>query len=287
MYAEGITLGPDGSVFVYDPRRATISIFEPDGVFVSAFRRPRGGSITPWPGRVLSDGTVVDWLFSLPDRVRERPMAVGRRSVVQPIRLFPGELPDQLRVDTLAAITHVHETVGPIRIPFSAKLAFSSDPNGGVWFSHETEYKFFHRGLGGDTLLVVTLEGDDADPLSEQEVDSLVRGIRVAAESHSSFPLSLPGPNDLPSYRPVVTRIITDDAGHVLVFPRLQRIQEGRIMDVFGAKTGEYLGRVSLPIPVTDQTPAFAGEGALYLVETTSLGVHRVVRLALLSQAQY
>ena len=276
-YAEGISLGPDGSVWVYDSRRATFIIFRSDGTYLGALSRPRGGSITPWPGRVLADGTVIDWLFSLPDRDRGRPLRVGSRSVFQPIRLFP----DELRVDTLPAITHQHETIGSIRIPLSAKFSFAVDPSGGVWFSHERQYTFFHRGPGGDTLLVVSLEGMRADPLSEQEVDSLARGFRLAASSYSLPVRSVPGPNDFPSSHPVVDRIMVDDAGHVLVFPRLQGAEENRTMDVFLVGTGEYLGRVALPVSVPAGTPAWVGSGSLYFVEPTDLGLHRVVRLAL------
>jgi hypothetical protein len=226
----------------------------------------------------LEDGTVLGWLLTLIDRDRRDPMWVGSRSLHQPLRLFPGDT----RVDTLPGIEVAFPTIDGVRIPLAVSFALALDSRGHIWFNHGSQYRLFRRTIDGDTLLAVSLEGVQPARISESEVDSIVRGFREAAASLGLPRRQLPRAGDLPAYRPAISRLLVDDSGHVLVFPSMKGYLEGSVMDVFSETTGEYLGRVELPVQLKTHLPAWAGPGLLYLVSEDENGVHRIVRVDLI-----
>jgi hypothetical protein len=78
----------------------------------------------------------------------------------------------------------------------------------------------------------------------------------------------------------VVDRILTDEAGHVYVFPQAKDVPEaGTAVDAFDS-SGVFLARIRLPLKV-QREPLLVRGGALYGVARDSLAVPYVVRLRL------
>ena len=278
-YADGLRMDSEGTLWVFDPRRACLTSFRPDGTYLGSVHRPIRGSVVPWPAEFLPDGSVVDWFFSLPERNRSLPGASGSLDLYEPIRLYPGEE----RVDTFPGIEVRYPTVGETRIPMAGRFAFVQSSAGpSFWSSHISEYKLVKRSLSGDTLLIVSLEGVRPSSITPTEADSLNRALNELARLRPPGAPKPPSRRDLPRHRPVVDRLLLDDEGHLLVFPRLEGFSPGAVMDVFIEDTGEYLGRVDLPVPLAGREfPALALNRQLCFVVRGEFDVQRVVRLEL------
>jgi hypothetical protein len=79
-------------------------------------------------------------------------------------------------------------------------------------------------------------------------------------------------------FRKVVTKVLSDGAGQVYVFPQEEGIPEGTVVDVF-EDTGRYLGRMRFPAPILVERPApHIVDDRIYLVEPNEMGVPFVVR---------
>lgn len=86
----------------------------------------------------------------------------------------------------------------------------------------------------------------------------------------------------LPETKPIVHRIVPDDAGHILVFADVAREPAGTAVDVF-RESGEYLGRMTVPTPVPFAGRRFpvvhATPEHLFVVVKDELDVSYVSRL--------
>jgi hypothetical protein len=182
--------------------------------------------------------------------------------------------------DTFPSIEVRVPTVGRVRVPLTGRVTVAVDPDGSVWFSHPMEYTLYHRALGGDTLLMVSLEDAAPVPLGAAERDSIARALRETA-SRLSYSELIPRAADLPTHRRAIERIMVSDAGFVFVLPRLDGYSVGTVLDVFERSTGEYLGRVDLPIVLSGA--ARFSSGRLYTAIADELGVPRLVRLDFLA----
>ncbi len=172
-------------------------------------------------------------------------------------------------------------TVGGVRVPLTGRVVVAVDPDGSVWFSHPMEYTLFHRTLQGDTLLVVSLEDAAPVPLGTTERDSIARVLRERA-SRQGYSGDIPRAADLPTHRRAIERIMVSDDGFVFVLPRLDGYSVGTALDVFERSTGEYLGRVDLPIVLRGNYRFSSGH--LYAEVADELGVPRLVRLDFLGR---
>jgi hypothetical protein len=111
-------------------------------------------------------------------------------------------------------------------------------------------YQIWRRTLEGDTLLTFSFP---AEALMDESLGELFF---------------------------VVDRILTDEAGHVYVFPQAKDVQvAGTAVDAFDS-TGVFLARVLLPVKVDRHQP-LVRSGALYGVTRDTLDVPYVVRLRL------
>jgi hypothetical protein len=103
----------------------------------------------------------------------------------------------------------------------------------------------------------------------QSEIDSLIAQSRAP-----DGPGRRLTPEDFVPFRPVVTKVLPDRAGHVYVFPH----PAGSAVDVF-EDSGRYLGQMLFPAPILVERPApHIEREQLYAVETDRLGVPFVIR---------
>lgn len=232
-YATGMAFGPGDTLWVMDVQEGRYSAFAPDGTFLRSHPRRIQGYV-PSSGTFLSDGRYVDWGLAFPE---ER---FGPRVVYQPIRLARGFEPS----DSLSPLEFTYEMLPSGRAPqmFFSGLAVAVDRSGNVWFANTHEYRIHRRSLEGDTTLAFSLPARAA-PLGEAERE-YVRTTLARLPALLSEYLDA-----LPQTKPIVRRILPDQAGHIFVLADVAGESAGTVVDVF-RESGEYLGRLTLPTPV-------------------------------------
>lgn len=222
------------TLWVIDPGNQRYSAFAPDGTVLTSIRREVQQSV----GRaeVLPEGQLLDWGLEFP---HEQPGAVAGGTVLyQPILLTSG-----LGMgNPMPPLQHSQLMLADGRAPqpfFSPRLALTSDRSGHIWFANTHDYAIYGRSLEGDTTLVFTRPatprpvGDEERELVRERMAQRPELARLYLES-------------LPTHRPVIVSIFTDDAGHIFVVPDTEDAPGGSAVDVF-RDSGEYLGRLSLP----------------------------------------
>ncbi len=154
QYASSIAAGDDGSVWVFDPPRLTLSRFGADGEYESSIAGQPGSIPLPPPSAIAPDGALLGFYFSNVGRDYSAPMHAGDLDLYQIIRVEP----TTGAVDSLPSLTMPVLRVGGVRVPQAGVIQLSIEPNGAVWFSDPSEYRLYHRSAAGDTLLIVELE---------------------------------------------------------------------------------------------------------------------------------
>jgi hypothetical protein len=252
----GLRLDHQGRLWVREARNMRFSLFERDGTFLEV-RPIRHSTVAgPWRAGFDGSGRLVEWDVLLPfiihrDGTRSWDERARSRTEVTfwPLRFRE----DGLLLDTLPPVRFdVPATLyggqrRPIRIP---DLEFAIDLQGSVWFAMRDRYQVWRRSLEGDTLLTFSFPAE------------------ALMEASLGEPFL------------VVDRILTDEAGHVYVFPHAKDVTEaGTAVDAFDS-TGVFLARIRLPLKV-QREPLLVRGGALYGVTRDSLDVPYVVRLRL------
>lgn len=266
--ARAMTFGPGETLWVVDDGAARYSVFAPDGTFLASHPRRIQGYLSSASGTVLFDGSYLDWGPAFPDG------RFGPRVLYHPIRLATGFE----RPDSLAPLQHTWKMLPSGRMPeylFGGGLSVAVDRRGGIWFAHMQEYRIYRRTLEGDTSLVFSLPATAAR-LGEAE-RAYVRA------QYARMPSLLTEYLDaLPETKPIVRRILPDNAGHIFVLADVAAEPAGSIVDVF-RDSGEYRGRLILPTlvaPSPRQPPvAHATPEHLFIVTKDDLDVSYVSRL--------
>lgn len=258
----GLNFSPEGQLWVWDVGNRRYSVFETDGDFVTSYRRPASGVLVPWNGGFVPPGHYVDWGL---DRPSSGPNGVGPRSFLIPIRFTP---PDAY--DTLPPLLSVAEITpsGRRKSPYRG-LMIALGEDGRLWFAHTDEYTVYERTLEGDTVRTFSIPSRPL-AVSDHEIDS----IRASyADNGFSFERER-----FETTKRLVTRLRTDNAGHLFVIPQEPGVPQGTTVDVF-RDSGEYLGRIELPetIEITSPAPYFTADH-MYAIVYDDFDVPYVVR---------
>lgn len=267
-FASEINIGPGGELWVLDDGMSRYTVFGLDGSVKAIFQRRIIGRYSAFNGVVLEDGSYVDWGIEFPDG------RFGSRSFFHPILFRPGSE----KMDSLPRIEHHWEMMPHGQMPlqyFGGFPVATVDGKGRIWFAESREYRVFSRSLQGDTTLVFSLPAT-ARPVSEEDRQFVANqpfrstsGLNQVLES-------------LPESKPILYRVLPDKSGHLFVFVDLEGEPEGTAVDVF-KESGEYLGRMHLPMPVplsSRRDPiAYADSDHLFVVIKDDLDVPYVSRL--------
>lgn len=268
--ARAISIGPGDTLRVVDDGAVRYSSFAPDGTFRESHPRRIVGFYSSATPTFLSDGRYVDWGIFFPDG------RSGPRTVIWPIQFGPGFAgPDSLR-----PLQHTSKMLPSGRRPeyyFSGALSIAIDRRGNIWFAHTQEYRIYRRSLEGDTTLVFSLPADPP-PLGDAEREYVRTSFARSPDLLSEYLRALP------RAKPIVHRIVPDNAGHIFVFVDVAGVPAGTAVDVF-RENGHYMGRMTLPTAVPlfptsrDSPVVHATPEHLFVVVEDDLDVPYVSRL--------
>ncbi len=233
--ARSLSFGPGDTLWVLDDGATRYSAFSTDGTFLKSHRRKTIGYSPSSPSLALDDGSYLDWRLASPDG------RMGARIQFHPVRLHA----DFEHADSLPPLEHQWPMLPSGGMPethFSGSMVVGMERTGIIWFAHSQAYRIYRRTLQGDTTLVFGLPataaalGETERALIRREYEHLPAVLSEYLEA-------------LPATKPVVHRILPDNAGHVLVFPDVAGVPAGGVMDVF-QESGVYLGRLTMPEPL-------------------------------------
>lgn len=256
-----VAVTPEEMLWVVDDGTASYSLFTLDGTFRESHPRRIRGFNAQSAGTFLQNGSYLDWGIGFPDGRQ------GPRTRLWPIRLGPSFE----ELDSFPPLEHAIPSDQWLTVPFIGDIAVAAGQSGHLWFAHTEEYRIHRRTLQGDTALTFTLPAE-APPVGKTEREY------VRTEFSNDPALYLEA---LPETKPIVHRILVDNAGHVFVFVDVAGLPPGSVVDVF-QETGEYLGRLNLPtpIPLLPRSPVtYATSDHLYVVLKDELDVPYVSRL--------
>ena len=264
--AQGLNLGAQRSLWVWDPSHRRFTVFDSSGQFVRVVPRFTRGVLYPWRGEFDAGGAMIDWGIDRPDARSGDP---GARVIFYPIRV------DSVTgaVDTLPDLRYEADPF----VPFVRGMSVHLVPDGSIWFALTDQYTIFRRTLAGDTTLIVSLRGVEAEPVTLAEQDSVRR-------LYASLPIDFPRHelDAMPEAKPVIVRIFDNRSGRLLVVPRVAGHAPGSVIDVFEQASGRYLGRVWLPVTIETNPAPVAAFGSLYAMTKGPFEVPEVVRIDLL-----
>lgn len=273
----GLSFGPKGKLWVQDTKLQRYSVFESDGTLLATHpMRIAETAASPWGNHVDGRGRLTVFGYQLPwpasDQRFEPSSGFPNQVLFHPIQISF----DAAEMDSFPPISYRLNTVeGLPRIPKpnSGTLIWHLDDEGRIWFGNSRSYRLYRRDLKGDTTLIFTMPFEP-DRASDAEKAEVARTwLRTG-----SIPV-----DQVLEERPVLQAITTDDQGRVYVFPHLDGMPGGTIMDVFDS-SGVFVARVPLPTMLTtggaDPAPIIRG-GYIYGVTKDEVDVPYVVRLRL------
>lgn len=150
-------------------------------------------------------------------------------------------------------------------------IVLAQTASGDIWFAHTDRYVLHQRTLEGDTIRTASMPAE-ARLISDSEIDSIIQYY-----VEQGFPMR-PEPDEFVRERRLVTRLLTDNDGHLYVMPEVEGVPEGTALDVF-RDDGVYLGRLELGETVlTRGPPPFVTADHVYGVVTDEYDVPYVVR---------
>lgn len=263
-----VELGPDGNLWVADPRNNRASVFDTSGAYLRGHAMPGGFVIIPWPGGFDRHG---DYYYPVPlpseEGFRLGLARFDRALEVEDTLTAPDDPVEREYFDHRSGNSFARASV-----PFAGEFRWRLTPDGTLLGVLTGPYRMFELGPAGDTLRTITRA---FDPLPVTDAD-----IARARESMAWF-LEQGGEVDwslVPSHKPAIENVFFDDEGNLWVWPVMPAGREGTALDVFGPD-GRYLGRVTPPVPIAQRPYPVVRDGLMVAVTESELDVPFVVRL--------
>lgn len=258
----GLSLSPDGNLWVANPGNVRYEVFDTAGAFVTSHRQLTQMMSFPWRGLVDRSGRVYDSGFGVVLR------ADG-----------DGE-PDTLRLPEYDAPQFVHSTgTGSMSysIPYSAQLHWALDPDGRLWTGVSDAYRIALRDDGGKVVRTVE-KPYTAVPVTASEREGVRERLRGFTDQGGTVDLSR-----VPREKSAFTRLAFDDRGHLWVRPSLPEEAEAVVFDVFDPQ-GIYLGHVSMQVESTALRVALVRGSRLYAAVDSEEGVPQLIAYELVGR---
>lgn len=262
----GITLAPDGKLWVLDNRLARWSIFDRTGAFDRTYHRPMRARNYLWPGGFDAEGKLWEYmpgrgaptLHRLDVGLRGPPSAESDAGN----RMDVGGNTEQNWVDTrIAAFDTLGTTTvvehqaafleferrglgASMQMPFASRRPWVMDPRGYIWFAVTDTYRIYQTTFEGDTVRVIDRDLPPV-PLGAAARDSI--SVIVAQYRENGYqPVDL-DEKTFPEFRPYFENITVDDKGGVWMWHDSDSVST--TYEVFDPD-GRYLGEVHVPFPI-------------------------------------
>ncbi len=266
----GLGWGPDGNLWIVDPRNTRYTVYDTAGGYVVSRPREVGGFGVGWGGGFGRAGNLYEPTYYT-DRTSGRARSVYVRHTVGPeiVARDSFDLPvygsdDSYRLDLPDGGRMF------VSIPFVTGMTWRFDGVEGIWFSDGETYRLYHRTLGGDTTRIVEREYEPV-PVTPEDLEAVRERYDRFGEQNVSRLIER-----IPNVKPAFTSFVVDDQGYLWVFRTMPSGADsgGATLDVFDP-LGRYLGALVADVSIRPR-PAIMGD-RLVGVSFDDLGVAYVV----------
>lgn len=267
----GMDWGPDGNLWVMDPRNSRVAVIDTAGRFLTSHRRNAGFVMIPWQGGFDARGRLYD-VTGVSGERSFRQVLVRYDATMTPTDTFWIPEYDNPSFD-------ITDDGGRRRVsaavPFSPGLTWTVDDQGDVWIGVTDQYRLHRVSFTGDTLQVVAREHRPTPVTAEEKEEALGRYEWFTRQGGKL------DPSRVPSVKPAFGAPFFDDRGYLWV--RATRSgDEPAAFDIFDPD-GRYLGQVEEPEAINFQRPLVVGD-RLYAVVRDDLDIPYVMRARLVGR---
>jgi hypothetical protein len=268
--AGAIRWGPQGNLWVIDPRNARYSIFDTTGTYLTMMRRASGMHMVPWLGAIDANGHLTD--VSLDPGADFAPPI----PIVLVTYRFEGQDPiplDTIRLPEYKGEFFEHRSEGGFTtatIPFTPHLLWRYDTAGFLRSGTTDRYRIVRHDPAGDTAQIIDLPFRPL-PVSAEERDEAIEGLEWFTNQGGKPDLSR-----IPRTKPAFQHFFTDSDGYLWVMPTTTNAEKGRRFDLFDPE-GRYLGPVTADFASTSYSPLVIGD-RFYTVAQDELEIPYLVR---------
>jgi hypothetical protein len=268
--ANGLVVGPNGTIWANDPANSRFSTFRSDGSFLRQYIVPITGYGFLWEGTIDAQGRIIEPVFT--------PRGSSVQEVVR--RFSPGDA----KTDTLqfpcgnATRERVWEARSKnggtvMSVPFTARPLRRMDARGFVWCSPGESYRIVKARLGGTDTASVIDRKVPAVPVPKAERDAEVARIDSILKRYESANVDY---SQIPTVRPAITDLNVDDAGRLWV-RRSTNETSTTLFDIFD-DAGKLVATTRAPFKVHGFSRPLIRGDAMYAVVVDDDGVQNVVR---------
>lgn len=257
--ANGLTVAPDGTVWVNDEGNGRFNVYAADGKFSRQVAHSAGGFGYRWDG----------WFTQGNGELVERPIGgnqpVWRRHDAQGKVL--GEIPfTRCSAASSAPAAYIRAETpkqggSTSPYPFASGGGLAGDGRTGVWCAAPRSTRVALIRMGGlDTIAMTTVEIPNMVVGSEERA-SAIAGIEkmIANYTTNNFDKS-----KITNTKPGIAALHVDADGRLWVQHAAKFKQNSAMLDVFDGK-GNHLGRVVLPVKQSAYMPVRARGNLLWL----------------------
>lgn len=259
----GLSLAPDGNVWVANPGNTRYEVFDTAGVYVTSRRTLSPILSFPWRGRVDRSGRVFDMGFGVV------------------LRASGDAQPDTLRLPEHQPEMYSHSRNGgsvSAAVPFSPQRQWALDSDGGLWTGVSDVYRIMRIDDEGRVLRTVEKPFTPV-PVSAAERDSVPERLKWFTNQGGKVDLSR-----VPRHKAAFTHLAFDDRGFLWVRPSLPADAEAVVFDVFDPD-GLLVGSVRLPVAPSALGMSLEVRGnRLYAAVESEHGVPQVVAYELVGR---
>lgn len=272
MGTHGMTLGPEGHLWVPDHATHRFTVFDTTGEVVDTHRVEFLIYGYLWHGAFGPDDRLVDrGLDYRPEEERRDEILRALDFETGAVDTFPfPEPPEGWEYPSFRFEGDQRGTT--MRIPFTRGQLWRLDGRGHVWFGMGEEYRIHKRTLEGDTLRVLT--GDlEPVPVTDEERAGAVERVRAFRDRIGGGEADL---SRIPDTRAPLQGLSFDDRGRLWV-QVASSAGDGSGFDVFDQE-GRWVASARTDVPVPAQrSPVIRGD-RFHVVVRDSLDVSYVVR---------
>lgn len=277
--ANGLTLGPDGTLWINDHGKRALTNLSTDGKELGRYPGIVPGYGFIWGGTVDRRGVFRErWSHPVEERQRDMtatgPLEGSVRSYVMSFDPGTGTRDSVLLgLSTYHAYQAAYEG-GQIsmQIPFHPERLLAVDRSPAIWTALSDVYRITRFSAEGDTTMVLEV-AESAQPVTDADIEDWRQS---SATTFERIPSIRPAIEALmPDQKPLLQRLVTDDQGRLWV-GRTVSLGEPPLFDVF-SRDGEYLAAVRLFPGMSDHIAPVIRQGRVHAVVTGEFDEQYVV----------